>query len=201
MTKTQKQIQGEQTRQRIIEEAAKLFVRKGFHGTSIADLAQAVGLTKGALYHHFESKDDLFYAVIDMVRDTWSEAVVRDVLKEEDAIARLGALLDNHVRMVGENEMLCLAMASLVADMDEGDPAFADALMDVYRELVYFIQRIVQKGQDAGEVRSDLEARQVAYSIVGMMRTSCCRILERLEPNYGVRMEPMKQMILTGLQP
>lgn len=201
MTKTQKQIQGEQTRRRIIEEAAKLFVRKGFHGTSIADLAQAAGLTKGALYHHFDSKDDLFYAVVEMVRDTWSAAVVRDVLKEANALDRLGILLDNHVRMVSENQMLCLTMASLVADMDEGDPAFADALVDVYSDLVYFIQRIVQKGQDAGEVRTDLAARLVAFNIVGMLRTSCCRILQRLEPDYAVRMETLKHMILAGLRP
>jgi TetR/AcrR family transcriptional repressor of nem operon len=201
MTKTQKQIQGEQTRQRIIEEAAKLFVRKGFHGTSIADLAQAAGLTKGALYHHFDGKDDLFYAVVEMVRDAWTAAVVRDVLKEANALDRLGVLLDNHVRMVSENQMLCLTMASLVADMDDGDPAFADALVDVYSDLVYFIQRIVQKGQDAGEVRTDLSARLVAFNIVGMLRTSCCRILQRLEPDYAVRMETLKHMILAGLRP
>jgi AcrR family transcriptional regulator len=201
MTKTQKQIQGEQTRQRIIEEAAQLFVRKGFDGTSIADLAQASGLTKGALYHHFDSKDDLFHAVVEMVRDTWTAAVVRDVLKEANALDRLGVLLDNHVRMVSENQMLCLTMASLVADMDDGDPAFADALVDVYSDLVYFIQRIVQKGQDASEVRTDLAARLVAFNIVGMLRTSCCRILQRLEPDYAVRMETLKHMILAGLRP
>jgi AcrR family transcriptional regulator len=201
MTKTQKQIQGEQTRQRVIEEAAKLFVRKGFHGTSIADLAQAVGLTKGALYHHFDSKDGLFYAVVKTVRDTWTAAVVRDVLKEGNALDRVGTLLDNHVRMVSENEILCMTMASLVADMDDGDPAFADALVDVYSDLVSFIERIVQKGQDAGEVRPDLDAQLVALNVVGMLRTSCCRILRRLEPDYGVRMDALKQMILAGLRP
>jgi TetR/AcrR family transcriptional repressor of nem operon len=201
MAKTQKQLQGEQTRQRIIEEAAKLFIRKGFHGTSVADLAQAVGLTKGALYHHFDGKDALFYAVVKMVRDTWSTAVIRDVLKARNALDRIGVLFDNHVRMVQENEMLCLVMASLVADMDEGDPAFANALLEVYSDLVSFVERIVQKGQAAGEVRPDMDARLVAFNVVGMLRTSCCRILQRLEPDYAVRMEALKQMILAGLRP
>jgi TetR/AcrR family transcriptional repressor of nem operon len=89
MTKTQKQIQGEQTRQKIIEAAAHLFARKGFYGTSISDLAQATELTKGAFYHHFESKEALFFAVIDMVRHTWHEAVIRDVLKVKDALPRI----------------------------------------------------------------------------------------------------------------
>ena len=200
MTKTHKQLLGEQTRQRIIEEAANLFVRKGFHGTSIADLAQAVGLTKGALYHHFESKDALFHAVVKMVRDTWSNSIVRDVLKAGNALDRLGILLDNHVRLVSENEMLCLVMASLVTDMDDGDPDFVATILEVYKDLVYFIDRIIQKGQAAGEVRSDLDARLVALSIVGMLRTSCCRMLQRLEPDYEARMDVMKQVILTGLR-
>ena len=68
MSKTQKQIQSEQTQEKIIEAATQLFVRKGFYGTSISDLAQATDLTKGALYHHFENKEAIFFAVIESVR-------------------------------------------------------------------------------------------------------------------------------------
>ena len=83
--KTQKQLQSEQTQQRIIKEATHLFVRKGFYGTSISDLAQATGLTKGAIYHHFENKDAIFFAVIEDVRQTWNNEVARDVMQEKDA--------------------------------------------------------------------------------------------------------------------
>lgn len=201
MSKTQRQIQSEQTRQRIVETAARLFVRKGFYGTSIADLAKAVGLTKGALYHHFENKDALFFAVIEMVRDTWNEAVIRDVLEAGNALDRLAVLLDNHARLVRENETLCLVMASLVADIDDADSDFAVALRKVYDDLTYFIERIVGKGQAAGEVRSDLDARLVALNLVAMLRASCCRMLKRLSRDYVARMTTLKQVFLDGLRP
>jgi TetR/AcrR family transcriptional repressor of nem operon len=201
MSKTQKQLQSEQTRQRIIEAAAQLFARKGFYGTSIADLAQATGLTKGALYHHFENKDAIFFAVIETVRDAWREAVARDVLKAGDALTRLAVLFDNHARCISENETLCLVLGSLVAEMDGVNPTFMAALEKIYADLTLFIERIVRKGQAAGQVRPDLDARLAALNIVGMLRTGCSRILNRMSADYTARMATLKQMLLDSLRP
>ena len=200
--KTQRQRQGERTRRKILDAAARLFIRKGFYGTSIADLAKAAGLTKGALYHHFEGKDALFFAVVEDVRDTWREAVVRDVLKAEDAPTRLAVLLDNHARLIAKNEALCLVISSLVMEMDSSKPAFRAALQELYNDMARFIERIVQKGQAAGQVRSDLEARAVAVTLVGMLRgCSCAQILDRLGASYAKRTATMKRIVLDSLRP
>ena len=200
--KTQKQLQSERTRQRIIQAAAELFVRKGFNGTSIADIAQAVDLTKGALYHHFESKDKIFFAVVEMVRHTWNKAVVRDVLKADHALDRLATLIDNHAQLVQENDTLCLVMASLVTDTDLDDNSeFAVALGEVYQKLLKFIERIVEKGQTVGEIRPDLDAQQVALIVIGMLRATCCRMLNHLSEDYTGRMTTLRQVFVDGLQP
>ncbi|MCS6867707.1 TetR/AcrR family transcriptional regulator, partial [Thermus sp.] len=51
------------TKDRILEEAAKLFTEKGYEATSVQDIAQAVGLSKAALYHHFAGKEEVLYAI------------------------------------------------------------------------------------------------------------------------------------------
>ena len=51
------------TEKRILQTALELFVRKGYHGTSIDEIMRKVGLTKGALYAHFASKGEIFEAV------------------------------------------------------------------------------------------------------------------------------------------
>ena len=71
MEKTQKMIQSELTRERLLSEATRLFARKGYFATSIADLAAAAEVTKGAIYHHFENKESVFFAVIENIRLTW----------------------------------------------------------------------------------------------------------------------------------
>lgn len=54
----------EETRRRILDEATALFTERGYAGTSIRDISDRLGMTKGALYYHFSSKDDLLHAMI-----------------------------------------------------------------------------------------------------------------------------------------
>ncbi len=200
--KTQKQLQSERTRQRIIEAATQLFARKGFYNTSIADLAQATALTKGAFYYHFENKDALFFAVVDTVRNLWRETVVLDVLKARDALARLSILFDNHARLITQNEVLCLVLGGLVTEMDGVNPTFTATLREIFADLTDFIERIIQKGQAAGQVRADLDARLIALNIVGTLEgTAIPRILNRDDVDYAAMMEALKQMVLDALRP
>ena len=48
----------------IIAAAARVFQRKGYHAATVQDIADAVGILKGSLYHHFKSKDDLLYLIV-----------------------------------------------------------------------------------------------------------------------------------------
>ena len=59
---------GESTRESLVSAARVLFGRDGFNSTSLDDIASSAGLTKGALYHHFDSKEDLFRAVAESVK-------------------------------------------------------------------------------------------------------------------------------------
>lgn len=59
---------GEVTRESLVSAARVLFGRDGFNSTSLDDIASSAGLTKGALYHHFDSKEDLFRAVAESVK-------------------------------------------------------------------------------------------------------------------------------------
>lgn len=56
----------EDSRQSILEKALKVFIRKGYNGTSLTDLCKATGFTKGALYHHFSNKEDLYRHAVDL---------------------------------------------------------------------------------------------------------------------------------------
>jgi AcrR family transcriptional regulator len=48
----------------IIAAAARVFQRKGYHAATVQDIADAIGILKGSLYHHFKSKDDLLYLIV-----------------------------------------------------------------------------------------------------------------------------------------
>jgi len=88
----------EKTQQRILRIGTELFARNGYHGTGITELSQAVGLGRGALYHHIDSKEDLLYEIsMSLLRRMIAEAE-EIVAENPDARARLEALARALVR-------------------------------------------------------------------------------------------------------
>ena len=65
------------TRQRILDVALDLFIEQGFDGTSLRQIAEQLGVTKAALYYHFESKDDILMALHMRLHDFGKDALVR----------------------------------------------------------------------------------------------------------------------------
>jgi AcrR family transcriptional regulator len=202
MEKSSRTLQSEQTRTRIIAAAARLFVRKGFSATSIADLSRAVKVTKGALYHHFASKEAIFFAVIETIRSAWRSAVAREVVGSRDAVARLETLLDSHARFLEANEAFCLVLNGLMMEMDGVNPRYLSALQEVYGELARFIESIVRKGQSAGQIRTDIDAKLASLAVVGMLRgTGCSRPkTERALVDYTTLMGTLKKVLVDGLR-
>ena len=66
----------EEMRQRILTESIKLFLRKGFQGTTMEDITDAVNLTKGAIYWHFKSKDELVETILEEWEKTYLDGMI-----------------------------------------------------------------------------------------------------------------------------
>src|SRR6201997_3188974 len=88
-------------RNELTRTAARLFAEKGYHGTSVGDLAEAMGVQKGSLYAHIESKADLLWEV---ARDGAAafHAALDEVPEEGPVVERIRAALRGHLRVVAE---------------------------------------------------------------------------------------------------
>lgn len=91
--------QGQSTRQRIIDEAITLFARDGYEATSISGLLNQTGLSRGALYHHFDSKEALFDAVLDQVESSLATRILAAANQSRDPMASLEAGCLNFLRL------------------------------------------------------------------------------------------------------
>src|SRR5205085_9493028 len=88
-------------RNELTRQAARLFAEKGYHGTSIGDLAAAMGVQKGSLYAHIESKQDLLYELLRGGAEAFHGAL--DAIPEQlTAIDKLRLALRAHLRIVSE---------------------------------------------------------------------------------------------------
>ena len=88
-------VKGELTRKNIIEKSLQLFSVKGYFNTSISDILQATGLTKGGLYCHFKSKEDVWQAVYEDAVQIWKAAVFNNLNSAVDPLERIERTIEN----------------------------------------------------------------------------------------------------------
>lgn len=85
---------GSDTREQIVEQALQLFTLKGYHNTSVNDLLSATGLTKGGLYGHFASKEEIWAAAYKRAVEIWSGIVFSDVEDIENPLERINRVIE-----------------------------------------------------------------------------------------------------------
>ena len=108
----------EDTRRRILDTATELFRERGYAGTSIRDITERLGMTKGAIYYHFASKDDLLYAMVAPLL----EAVTTFLGTVRDAAPASPGLVRELVEILDANAPLVRSLAS--------DPAVTRAKLE-----------------------------------------------------------------------
>ncbi len=86
---------GSRTREQIVGEALQIFSVKGYYNTSINDVLAATGLTKGGLYGHFASKEELWGAAYEKAVSIWRRVVFEGVRGVADPVDRVGKVVEN----------------------------------------------------------------------------------------------------------
>ncbi|MCV7175488.1 TetR/AcrR family transcriptional regulator [Mycolicibacterium sphagni] len=99
------------TRQRLIDAAITLFIRHSFAGTSLQMIADELGFTKAAIYHHFRTREQLLTAVLEPIIDRLT-AVVDDAERQRGVHARADRMLNGYARLAVESPMLISVLAS-----------------------------------------------------------------------------------------
>jgi AcrR family transcriptional regulator len=151
------------TREDIVVACLKLFARHGFHNTSISDIANGAGITKGAIYWHFENKEALFAAILDNMRLNWQEIVQQHVDEVENPRDKIDQLFENFYLLLVQHPdcSLFLQRVSL-----ETDGKYSGRLSEGFEGTADFIATIFEKGKQQGIFRPDLSSKLIAYTII-----------------------------------
>ncbi|MCS7219213.1 MAG: TetR/AcrR family transcriptional regulator [Thermus sp.] len=137
------------TKDRILEEAAKLFTEKGYEATSVQDIAQAVGLSKAALYHHFAGKEEVLYAISLQAL----EGLVREgekALALPDPAQALLRFMEGHARFFEENYPFFVTMLQGIKSLSPERRAETVALRDRHEAN---LRAILRRGVAMGVFR------------------------------------------------
>lgn len=156
---------GDNVKDRILDEAAGLFVTHGYHGLSMRLIAEAVGVSKAGLYYHFDDKETLFLAIllhhIERVGALVDEARARGGSARDQVRAVLSNILTN---MRGSQRFIRLAEQ----DAASLHPESRETMHRAYRQrFLGPIEAILEQGVERGELRS-LDPAQTTWMLLGM---------------------------------
>jgi AcrR family transcriptional regulator len=152
-------------RERILREATRLFVARGYHGLSMREIAEAVGVSKAGLYYHFKDKEDLFLAIL---TDNL-ERMEREIQTDGQAgttRARVRALTEAIFRQAPEQRAI-IRLAS--QEMGHLSQAARIRFNEVYHQkFIGRVQAILAEGIASGELRP-MDPSQATWILLGMM--------------------------------
>jgi TetR/AcrR family transcriptional repressor of nem operon len=155
----------EQTRQFIIEKTSPLFNKKGFDGTSLSDLTEATGLTKGALYGNFRNKDEISTAAFRYSIDKVKKLVRSRVDAASTYKDQLIVLIEFYAEYVFDPPVPggCPILNTAI-EADDHRTSMRRVVTQEIMNTVSFISDRLEKGIKVGEFKKDSKPRELAYA-------------------------------------
>ena len=171
----------------ILRAAGRLFAQYGYYHTSMADILQAVSLSKGAFYYHFRSKEELGLAILEQMAQDYRRELFDPVLSITLPGSRLREMFFRVVHLnQGPEWYNCLLLARLAQDMGQEEGRLKLKLAENVDTLVRFWEELIHDARRADKLKPNLEPRPLAELIVAGLFGA---LLFRELPPPAVRLE------------
>lgn len=192
--------QKEARRRQILLAAKAVFADQGFAGTTMADVARSAGLSYGAVYWYFASKDELFHALMELEADALHRRIlegVRDSAQQGSEVA-LGRAVAATFGFFEEDRA---AVKLLFRDAMAMGGRFEAHLFGIYERFIDELARLVTAAQEHGEIVA-VPSRLAAFSIAALVGQLALR---RLSTDDGVSAAVVAdfavRLVMDGLRP
>lgn len=159
-----RQMSADARREQILRAALSCFGAKGYHAATMDDLVRASGLSKGSLYWHFRSKEEVFLALFDsFTTDMYGEW---DAVAESDgdAFEVLRREFELTVERFSNERVLLLAWAEFI-----NHPAGRERMSEAYATARHKFEAIIEQGRESHSIRSGAPANSVAATLVAAL--------------------------------
>ena len=159
---------GTRTRQNIIEQSMQLFSVKGYFNTSISDILAAADLTKGGLYGHFASKEDIWYSVYDEAVVIWKGIVFRGIRNNSDPLRRIEKFIENDMLDYLGGEVFeggCFFLNMLV-ELSGQSASMSRHILRGFVRLSGLIRSWLEEADQKGMLQENLDFKEVANFII-----------------------------------
>jgi AcrR family transcriptional regulator len=155
------------SRQDILRTAARLFQQRGYDATSMNDVAAALKLSKGGLYHHFQSKDEMLFHIMNHALDITEERVVKAVRGVQSPEERLRMLIRLHIEVV-----LSVRDREVTVMLHENHPlppSLRKQINQRKKDYIHFVEGVIADVQKQKGSKGSVSPRAAALALLGMI--------------------------------
>ena len=159
---------GEQTRRNIIERSLQLFSVKGYFNTSVNDILEATDLTKGGLYGHFASKEDIWYSVYDEAVSIWKQNVFKGIRDNSDPLERIETFIENDMRNYLGGDVFdggCFFLNMLV-ELSGQSATMSRQILRGFVRLSRLLRTWLEEADSIGMLKEGLNPKEIANFIL-----------------------------------
>jgi len=149
---------------RILEAATKVFAKKGFYNSTIADVSKAAEVAEGTIYLYFKNKDDLLISIFEHSIDLFIQVVRPELETETDPKKKLKRFLSLHLQLVQKNPALAQV---LQIELRQSSKFMKEYEGGKFSEYLNLVRGILEEGQEEGIFRKDIDPRILRRAIFG----------------------------------
>ena len=156
-----------ETRRRIVDAAYQVFARRGYGQATVDEIGDEAGVSVGALYHHFASKEELFRAILDehMREEEGELAVLLPATSFREAVEHFADFWLNHLRDKHSSDPLFMEFWAQATR----EPWAQEAVVAFFRRGADLLSRALRLAQEAGVVREDLDVEAAGTLLYATM--------------------------------
>jgi TetR/AcrR family transcriptional regulator, fatty acid metabolism regulator protein len=186
----------ELTRERILEAAERLFAEKGFHETAMDEIVRASKVSKGGVYFHFPSKEELFFALLDKLADALQREVQREIARRRGAVAKIQGALEVVLRTLTSQRHL----AQIILRQGHGlGPSFERKRLEIYSRFARLIKENLDEALAEGSI-PPINTEITAYAWLGAINELVLRWIYTGQPDPLTQTLPtLQELFLRGI--
>ena len=173
---------GDITKQNIISASLQLFSVKGYYNTSISDIQKATGLTKGGLYCHFKSKEEIWYAVYDEAVQIWRRITFAGTAKIKDPLERIERVCKNVMNDYLGGDVFeggCFFVNMLV-ELTGQSPRMSKHILKGFVQFSKLLQLWLSEAKNNALLKPEMNSREIAdYIIISLNGAATLYITSR----------------------
>ncbi|HYG74899.1 MAG TPA: TetR/AcrR family transcriptional regulator [Planctomycetota bacterium] len=158
---------GIQTREQILQAARKLFATQGYHNTSVYDLFEKSGITKGALFHHWKSKEELALAVLEEMQENFEKnffSIQAENTRAREKIERLLRLLSELSRDPSWSYGRIFAI--WCTELPNNEPGIGTRVHALKARWCVLWKDLIRKAQQEHDLRGDISSENLSFLVV-----------------------------------